>query len=165
MSPLTRCLPGKAEGMTRLTKTDNKPKSWPATTAWEEQLNELVHSLAGDGQTRFRDMQWKEVLDSQMPANTLKTVAKFVVPGAGDDAPLFSVPIGEDTEPFTVWLGEEALWKRLCTLSQIAILEGAALEAFRARFAEILRNESVERNERGEVAVHGKTYFAWTSRV
>lgn len=96
-------------------------------------------------------------------------MAEYGLPGlaTADDgkAPWFSVPIGEDSVPFTVWLTEEALWKRLSTLSQVAVLDGDELSRFRARLAEMLREESVERNDKGEVALHGKTFFAWTSRL
>lgn len=32
----------------------------------------------------------------------------------------------------------------------------------KAEVAEILKRDDVERNENGEVALHGHTYFAWT---
>ncbi|KAG7109813.1 putative methyltransferase C25B8.09 like protein [Verticillium longisporum] len=146
----------------------NKPAAWTASTQWEQRLNELIHSLDGDGQARFRNDAWRACFDSQA-ANPLKTVAGYGLPGlaTADDgkAPWFSVPIGEDSVPFTVWLTEEALWKRLSTLSQVAVLDGDELSRFRARLAEMLREESVERNDKGEVALHGKTFFAWTSRL
>ncbi|KAH6682320.1 methyltransferase [Plectosphaerella plurivora] len=158
------CQPSDA-CLTKLTTPDNKPKHWPATTPWEESLNQLVHSLEGDGQQRFRQFLWQEVFDAQIPSNPVKTAANFLVPGASDKGPLFSVPLGEDDEPWVVWLTPEALWKRLATLSQVAMLKGEALDKFKARFDEILGEPSVERNEKGEVAVHGKTYFAWSSSV
>ncbi|KAH7359397.1 methyltransferase domain-containing protein [Plectosphaerella cucumerina] len=142
----------------------NKPKHWPATTPWEESLNQLVHSLESDGQQRFRQFLWKDVFDAQVPSNPVETAANFLVPGS-NKGPFFSVPIGEDSEPWVVWLAPEALWKRLATLSQVAMLEGEALDKFRARYDEILREPSVQTNDEGEVAVHGKTYFAWSSKV
>ncbi|KAL9947522.1 hypothetical protein D7B24_000043 [Verticillium nonalfalfae] len=146
----------------------NKPAAWTASTHWEQRLNELIHSLDGDGQARFRNDAWRACFDSQA-ANPLKTVAEYGLPGLAttDDgkAPWFAVPIGEASVPFTVWLTEEALWKRLSTLSQVAVLEGDDLSRFRARLAEMLKEESVERNDKGEVALHGKTFFAWTSRL
>jgi ubiquinone/menaquinone biosynthesis C-methylase UbiE len=145
-------------------RIDNKPKHWPATTPWEESLNQLVHSLESDGQQRFRQFLWKDVFDAQVPSNPVETAANFLVPGS-NKGPFFSVPIGEDSEPWVVWLDPEALWKRLATLSQVAMLKGEALDKFRARFDEIMGEPSVETNDKGEVAVHGKTYFAWSSRV
>ncbi|CCF38633.1 methyltransferase [Colletotrichum higginsianum] len=116
----------------------NKPQHWEASTP-----------LGSDGQPRFRDFVWKD----------------DVVLEGGRKMPLFSVPVGEEKVPFTTWLTPEAIWNRLRTLSQVAVLQGEAAGAFKARFDAILGGESVERNERGEVALHGVTYFAWTSRL
>lgn len=82
-----------------------------------------------------------------------------------DDLPDFSLPIGEETEKWTIWLSDEALWSRYNTLSQVAVLKGEQREEFVKRFKEVLRGDGVERNERGEIAVHGVTYFAWTDRL
>ncbi|KAL2881535.1 hypothetical protein SGCOL_003102 [Colletotrichum sp. CLE4] len=142
----------------------NKPKHWKASTPWEQSLNELVFTLGGDGQPRFRDFVWKDIFDSQLDANPLRAVKDVVLEG-GRKMPLFSVPVGEEKVPFTVWLTPEAVWNRLRTLSQVAVLEGARAAAFKAEFDAVLAGESVERNEKGEVALHGVTYFAWTSRL
>ncbi|KAK6212853.1 methyltransferase [Colletotrichum tabaci] len=142
----------------------NKPQHWEASTPWEKALNELVFSLGSDGQPRFRDFVWKDVFDSQLDSNPLRAVKDVVLEG-GRKMPLFSVPVGEEKVPFTTWLTPEAIWNRLRTLSQVAVLQGEAAGAFKARFDAILGGESVERNERGEVALHGVTYFAWTSRL
>ncbi|KAK0371200.1 methyltransferase [Colletotrichum limetticola] len=147
-----------------VTRGHNKPKHWKASTPWEQSLNELVFTLGGDGQPRFRDFVWKDVFDSQLDANPLRAVKDVVLEG-GRKMPLFSVPVGEEKVPFTVWLTPEAVWNRLRTLSQVAVLEGARAAAFKAEFDAILGGESVERNEKGEVALHGVTYFAWTSRL
>lgn len=147
--------------------TDNKPKNWSASTAWEEALNQLVHSLQGDGQPRFRQFVWRDIFDAQLPSNPLTTTAKLLASGSEPSSvgSLFSVPIGEDSVSFVVWLTPDALWKRVATLSQVAMLRGEELDSFKAKFDDILRQPSVESNEKGEVAVHGKTYFAWSSRV
>ncbi|KAH0436816.1 hypothetical protein CcaCcLH18_04142 [Colletotrichum camelliae] len=142
----------------------NKPKHWQASTPWEQSLNELVFSLGTDGQPRFRDFVWKDIFDRQLDSNPLKAVKDVVLEG-GRKMPLFSVPIGEEKVPFTVWLTPEAVWNRIRTLSQIAVLEGAAAKGFKDRFDEILAGETVEKNGKGEVALHGVTYFAWTSRL
>ncbi|KAF9876438.1 hypothetical protein CkaCkLH20_05846 [Colletotrichum karsti] len=142
----------------------NKPKHWEASTPWEQSLNELVFTLGGDGQPRFRDFVWKDAFDRQLDSNPLRAVAGVVLEG-GRKMPLFSVPVGEEKVPFTVWLTPEAVWNRLRTLSQVAVLEGERARGFKARFDEILAGETVERNEKGEVALHGVTYFAWTSRL
>ena len=79
--------------------------------------------------------------------------------------PRFSLPIGEQRTAWTVWLSADGLWARLQTLSQIAVLEGAGRDRAKAVFEDALRGDDVERNEKGEVAVHGVTYFAWTDRL
>lgn len=69
---------------------------------------------------------------------------------------------------WTTWLSEEDLWKRYCTLSQVAITEGEEREKIRKRFEEVMKEvdgEKGERNEKGEVAVIGVTVLYWMSRV
>lgn len=66
---------------------------------------------------------------------------------------------------WTVWLSEDALWSRIGTLSQIAVLQGQERENASRVFKEALNGDDVERNEKGEIAVHGVTYFAWTDRI
>jgi hypothetical protein len=41
---------------------------------------------------------------------------------------LFSMPLGEEREEWTVWLTREKLWERYRTLGQVAVLEGEELE-------------------------------------
>ncbi|KAK2065304.1 methyltransferase domain-containing protein [Colletotrichum caudatum] len=142
----------------------NKPQHWEASTPWENALNELVFSLGSDGQPRFRDFVWKGVFDNQLDSNPLRAVKDVIMEG-GRKMPLFSVPVGEEKVPFTVWLTPEALWNRIRTLSQVAVLEGDAAKAFKDKFDAIVAGESVERNEKGEVLLHGVTYLAWTSRL
>ncbi|KAF6839920.1 putative SAM dependent methyltransferase [Colletotrichum plurivorum] len=142
----------------------NKPQHWKASTPWEQSLNELVFSLGSDGQPRFRDFVFKDVFDRQLDSNPLRAVAEVVLEG-GRKMPLFSVPVGEERVPFVVWLTPEALWNRLRTLSQVAVLQGEQATAFKDSFDKILSGETVEKNEKGEVALHGVTYFAWTSRL
>lgn len=57
------------------------------------------------------------------------------------------------------------MWSRINTLSQIAVLAGQDRENAIKIFKEALNGDDVERNERGEIAVHGVTYFAWTDRL
>lgn len=64
-----------------------------------------------------------------------------------------------------MWLSEDALWARINTLSQIAVLKGEGRDAAIEVFKGILKDGDVERNEKGEVAAHGVTYFAWTDRI
>lgn len=73
--------------------------------------------------------------------------------------------MGEDRVPWTVWLDDEALWRRMTTLSQVVLLTDAERGEFRKKLEEILAGEGVERNDEGEIAVHGFTYLAWTDRM
>jgi hypothetical protein len=75
------------------------------------------------------------------------------------------LPLGEETVKWTVLLTEEGVWERYLTLSQIAVLKGAEREKVKRTVFQALKGDDVERNERGQVALHGVTYFAWTSRV
>ena len=145
----------------QLTNQDNKPADWKATTGWEQKLNDLIFTLTSDGQTRFRDNAWRDVFERQLDGNPLSAIRGVLT----DRMPLFSLPLGEDSVPWTVWLTDEALWLRLRTLSHIAVLQETAKEEFYEKFRSIVREGDVERNEKGEIAVHGVTFFAWTSRL
>ncbi len=79
-----------------------------------------------------------------------------------DKLPKFSLPLGEELTQWTVWLSEEGLWSRLNTLSQVAILQGPQRQAAEVAFKELMQSSDIERNEKGEIAVHGRTYFTWT---
>ncbi|KAK4659752.1 hypothetical protein QC762_113990 [Podospora pseudocomata] len=123
---------------------DNKSREWKATTTWEEKLNSWIYSISSDGQPRFRDGQRRSALDNQQ---------------------LFALLLSEETVKWTVWLSEGALWSRINTLSQVAILEGSDREAAVRVFKEALQSPDVERNEKGEIALHGVTYFVWTKKL
>ncbi|KAI0173379.1 S-adenosyl-L-methionine-dependent methyltransferase [Hypoxylon sp. FL1284] len=138
----------------------NTPQGWEATTKWEQKLNDFVWSL-DDGLPRFRHQKWKEVFDQQLPANPVQVIKSTLT----NNLPSFSLPLGEDTTKWTVWLSEEALASRLNTLSQIAILKGDEREAFVKLFNEAVHGDDVERNDKGEIAVHGQTFFFWTDRL
>ena len=64
-----------------------------------------------------------------------------------------------------MWLTEDALWSRLSTLSQIAVLQGEEKGAAVKAFKKAMQGDDVERNGDGEIALHGVTYFAWTDRI
>lgn len=138
----------------------NKPQSWKATTKWEQKLNDFIMSL-DDGLPRFRHQKWKEVFDQQLPASPLQALRDTLA----DRLPRFTLPLGEDSTKWTVWLSEEALAARLNTLSQIAVLEGDKREAWLKVLSEAIRGDDVERNEKGEILVHGVTHFFWTDRL
>ncbi|KAI1143293.1 S-adenosyl-L-methionine-dependent methyltransferase [Hypoxylon sp. FL0543] len=152
--------PGAVFGAIWNAEDYNKPKSWPATTKWEQKLNDFVYSL-DDGLPRFKHLKWKEVFDQQLPATPLQVIKDTFT----DRLPRFSLPLGEDSVKWTVWLSEEALRLRLNTLSQIALLKGDKREAYLELLKEILQGDDVERNEKGEIAVHGITFFIWTDRI
>ncbi|OTA93611.1 hypothetical protein M434DRAFT_395428 [Hypoxylon sp. CO27-5] len=152
--------PGAVFGAIWNVEDYNKPQSWPATTKWEQKLNDFVYSL-DDGLPRFRHLKWKEVFDQQLPATPLQVIKDTFT----DRLPRFSLPLGEDSVKWTVWLSEEALSLRLNTLSQIALLKGEKREAYLKLLKEILQGDDVERNEKSEIAVHGVTFFIWTDRI
>lgn len=131
--------------MNLTTSPDNKPRSWKATTNWEQQLHELVINAVTDGQPRFRDYVWREVFHQQQG--------------------LFTTPIGEDKTEWTIWLDREGVWDRVRTLSHVAMLQGEAREQFRAAFDRILAEGDGRWNEKKEIAMHGTTPFAWTTRL
>lgn len=101
------------------------------------------------------------MFEKQLPGNPFQVLKNTLT----DHLPRFSLPIGEGTEKWTVWLSEDALWSRLNTLSQIAVLKDQERENALNVFKDALKGDDVERNENGEIAFHGVTYFAWTDRI
>ncbi|KAI1312387.1 S-adenosyl-L-methionine-dependent methyltransferase [Xylaria venustula] len=152
--------PGAVLGMIWNVDEYNKPRSWPATTRWEQELNDYILGF-DDGLPRFRHQKWQEVFEQQPPANPVQAIRNTFA----DHLPRFSLPLGENKVKWTIWLSEEALWARVNTLSQIAVLQGEEREAAVQVFRNVLKSNDVERNEKGEVAVHGVTYFSWTDRL
>jgi hypothetical protein len=106
-------------------------------------------------------MEWKNIFDNQQDSTPLQTLKDTFT----QNLPTFSLPLGEDTIKWTVWLTEEGVWSRYSTLSQIANLEAERKEEVRESVFDALKGDDVERNDKGEIAVHGVTYLAWTSRV
>lgn len=143
-----------------LTYEDNGAKSWQATTKWEQKLKDIVAGLE-DGLPRFRDMRWKEVFEKQLDTTPLQTLKDTFT----HDLPNFSLPIGEEEVKWTVFLTDDGVWSRYSTLSQIANLKEKEKEEVRSAVLTALKDETTERNGKDEVAVHGVTYLAWTSRI
>ncbi|KAK4977484.1 hypothetical protein LTR66_010670 [Elasticomyces elasticus] len=83
--------------------------------------------------------------------------------GGGGADPLFALPLGEWEEEWTVRITREGLWERWATLSQVAAQEGEARERLRERFWEAVGE--AEEDERGEIALHGRTVSVWTTKV
>ena len=50
-------------------------------------------------------------------------------------------------------------------MSQIAVLEGEEREKVRNVIKEALKGDDVQRNEKGEVELHGMTVAAWTTKI
>ncbi|KAK7951117.1 MFS-type transporter [Apiospora aurea] len=152
--------PGAVLGMIWNVEDYNAPRDWESSTKWEQKLNDLIWSL-DDGLPRFRHQKWKDVFQQQLPGNPLQALADTLT----NQLPRFSLPIGEKASKWTVWLTEDALWSRLSTLSQIAVLKGEEKEGTVKVFKEAMQSDDVERNGDGEIALHGVTYFAWTDRI
>lgn len=124
-------------------------------------MSDYIWSIATDGLPRFRNEQWKGVFEKQQKSNPLQVIRDTF----GGDLPRFSLPLGEERIEWTVWLSEEALWARINTLSQVAVLQGEQKEAGYRTFKEALQSDDVQRNEKGEIALHGWTFFAWTDKI
>jgi len=152
--------PGAAFGMLWNIEDYNAPLAWIPTSQWEQKLKDIIWSLE-DGHPRFRNLRWRDVFEKQQDTTPLQALKDTFT----HHLPLFSLPLGEEDIKWTVWLTDEGIWNRYSTLSQIAVLEGAEREEVRAKVFDALKGGDVERNAKGEVAVHGVTHLAWTSRV
>ncbi|KAF2657355.1 S-adenosyl-L-methionine-dependent methyltransferase [Lophiostoma macrostomum CBS 122681] len=140
----------------------NTPRSYSTTSSWEAQLRDHLFSLddvIDDHQPRFRHDRWRGVFDEQLSSTPITAAL------VGKTNSLFSLPLGEQQVKWTVWLEQEALWQRLRTLSHVAVLEGENLEKTRQIFDAALSGGDVQRNDKGEIAVHGSTVIAWSSKI
>ena len=118
-------------------------------------MREVVWSL-NDDQPRFRHQQWRSVFDEQAKTNPLTLHLAD---------PLFGLPIGEAAVEYETWLSKNEIWKRLRTLSQIAILEGSDLEKVQNSFFDAIDGQGNSTDGQGRFALHGQTVLAWTSRI
>ncbi|KAF5669255.1 2-heptaprenyl naphthoquinone [Fusarium heterosporum] len=141
--------PGAKLGLIWNAEDYNRPATWPASTNWEHKLSELNFNEKADNEPRFRHLLWKQVFERQAEA----------------DSPLFSTPIETDKVTWSVWLTPEALWDRFNTLSWNAIRQGEERRLFREKFNNIVKEGDAEFNEKGEVELHGCTFFVWVSRL
>lgn len=57
------------------------------------------------------------------------------------------------------------MWERYLTISYIANSEGEERARIKKVVFEAMKGGGVERNEKGEVALHGRTALYWTSRI
>lgn len=147
--------PGGSLGLIWNVEDYNAPKSWTPTTAWENKLKAITWSF-DDAQPRFRHEKWREVFDKQLGTTPLSIQAAD---------PLFSLPLGENSEEFTYWLTPDAVWDRYHSLSQITVLRGEELRETKSKVFEALKGSDVERNEDGKVALHGHTIWAFTTAI
>jgi hypothetical protein len=122
-------------------------------TGWEAAVRDLTWTF-DDNKPRYRHQEWRQVFDDQLESNP---------PSINAADPLFSMPLGEGSMPFEIWLTKEDVWKRYRTISHIAVLEGEKLERTRKTFCEVL--EDAHTDEQDRIAVHGHTVFAWTTRI
>ncbi|QSZ35369.1 hypothetical protein DSL72_008239 [Monilinia vaccinii-corymbosi] len=153
--------PGGALGLIWNIEDYNSPRDGrETTTKWEQVLKDIVED-GEDGVPRFRHGKWKQVFEEQLDSTPLQTLKDTFA----QDLPRFSLPLGEDHVSWTAWLSDEAIWNRFGTLSAISVLGPEEKERAKQAVLESLKGMDAERNERGEVALHGKTYFFWTSRV
>jgi hypothetical protein len=134
---------------------DNAPKSWDIHAGWEEKTRDLIWTFDDDN-PRFRHEKWKAIFDEQAAGNPL--TLHF-------SDPLFSLPIGEGSVAFENWLSKEDIWKRLRTLSQLVVLEGDGLERVSNEYLDAINAEDTVTDEDGRVAVHGRTFFAWSTKI
>jgi hypothetical protein len=134
---------------------DNAPRSWEMRSQWESKMREVVWTFE-DNQPRFRHEKWKQIFDEQNASNPISM--HFA-------DPIFSLPIGEASVEFQNSLPKDVIWKRIRTLSQFAILEGDELGKREAEFFEAINSSDTSVDKDGNVAVHGRTFFAWTSRI
>lgn len=133
---------------------------WPSRSKWEQKMKDILKSLE-DGHPRFRHLKWKDVFDEQQDTSPIQVLKDMVT----HHMPTFSLPLGEESVFWNVWLSDEAIWSRFSTLSQISNLDEKRKEVIKSEVLAELRNKETERNEKGEAKVYGRTYMAWTSRV
>jgi len=134
----------------------NQHQDHKATTTWEQTMQDYIWTQ-DDEQPRFRHQKWKQVFDEQIRSGPLALII--------GSEPLFSLPLAMHEDPWTVFLPKDKVWDRLATLSQIAILEGEERERVYKRFLDAVASEDTQKNEQGELAVHGGTIAAWTSKI
>ncbi|EMC91343.1 hypothetical protein BAUCODRAFT_39511 [Baudoinia panamericana UAMH 10762] len=134
----------------------NAPQDHKATTEWEGKVHALTWTFY-DNEPRFRHQAWRKVFEDQSKSSPLDLIRA--------KEQLFALPLGEHVEAFETWLPKEDVWKRYSTISHISVLKGEERERTHQTVIDALNSPEVETNERGEVAVHGKTYVVWTSKI
>ncbi|CAI6341466.1 unnamed protein product [Periconia digitata] len=143
---------------------NNTPATHPPTTPWSTRLRTHIFSLpsqTADHEPRFRNNAWRDVFTSQV--STTPLTAALV----GNDNSLFTLPLGEKSVQWDVWLSEDRLWERVCTLGHFRGLDSGALETSHTIFKDIMSapDAGVERDEQGRIKVHGFTIVVWTEKI
>ncbi|KAI4155393.1 MAG: hypothetical protein LQ341_000185 [Variospora aurantia] len=138
-----------------LTAQDNAPESWEPRTAWEAMMKATMWSH-NDDQPRFRHEKWRQVFEKQVSSSPFTIQTAY---------PLFSLPLGENSIDIVDWLSPEAIWDRFRSLSQIAVLKGEELEMVRKKVFTAMSAPDVEKNDAGELPLHGRVIYAWSSAV
>lgn len=133
----------------------NAPKSWHIHEGWESTMRDVMWSLE-DGQSRFRDMQWRKVFDEQGSGNPISILTSN---------PIFGLPLGEETFDFSRWLSKDDIWKTFKTYSQVANLSSNRLAETEKTFWEAINSAQTETDDEGKVSVHGKTVIVWSSSI
>ena len=134
---------------------DNSPMSWDIHAGWETTIRDLTWSF-DDHMPRFRHEKWRQVFEDQNQTSLFSLTTRDT---------LFGLPLGETTVSFETWLSKEDIWKRYRTLSQIAILQGEELQKVQKTFWDAIDSKDTGTDDQGRVAVHGRTFLAWTSKI
>ncbi|KAK4888129.1 hypothetical protein LTR27_012935 [Elasticomyces elasticus] len=134
----------------------NSPQTYDATTPWEGKVRDLTWTFQ-DNEARFRHEQWRKVFENQSKSTPLSLII------ASDQ--LFALPLGEHLEQFEVRLTKDQIWERYATISHIAVLEGDERERTYKTVMDALNSPDVDVDQDGKVAVHGKTFIVWSSKI
>ncbi|KAK1084323.1 hypothetical protein LTR48_005550 [Friedmanniomyces endolithicus] len=134
----------------------NSPRTYAASTPWESQMRELTWTFQDD-EARFRHQEWKKVFEDQSRSSPWSLLV------AGEQ--YFALPLGEWEERFEVWMGRRQVWERYATISSVVVLGEEEREKTYKTVMDALNGPEVEVNEKGEVALHGRTFVVWTSKI
>jgi ubiquinone/menaquinone biosynthesis C-methylase UbiE len=152
LSSMHRVLaPGGRLGLLWNVESYNAPLSWASTQSWELVLRRWLFSHEDDA-LRFRHERWRDVFACAPGSGS----------GSGTGTDGFFAGIEEGRVGWCAWLGDEEVWSRFATLSQVATLGGEERERVREAVLGALRAEDTVRNEEGKVRVDGWTALCWT---
>ncbi|KAF8430415.1 putative 2-heptaprenyl-1,4-naphthoquinone methyltransferase [Tirmania nivea] len=132
----------------------NQSPDYPCATPWETQLRNVLLTFE-DGYPRYRNNMWGKVFQGEE--------ARQMFSASPSEEKTFE----EKIFPVTVYLSKDNLWKRIGTLSYVRGLEKVEglIERFRKSFDEILdKDNSVNRNNKGEIEMHYIVHVAWTRK-